>query len=100
MSDTDGKSRRSLTWDGTVSAGNVLQAVALLFCLLVWGLRLEANVEEAERRIALVEHANASMHADARRISEYLARLDERLTALTNATRRVEETLARSAPAR
>ena len=91
--------RRALHWDGTVSAGSVLQAAVLVFGLVIWGLRLESSVEEAERRIAAVEHANARVSDDARRISEYLARLDERLSALTNATRRVEEAITRP-PAR
>jgi chromosome segregation ATPase len=91
--------RRALHWDGTVTAGNVLTAATLLFGLVIWGLRLESSVEEAERRIVAVEQANARVSDDARRISEYLARLDERLSALTNATRRVEEAITRQ-PAR
>lgn len=33
-------------WDGTVSAGNVLTTLSMAVALIVWGVRLEARVDE------------------------------------------------------
>lgn len=34
--------RKAIRWDGTVTAGNLLTAIAMLVALLTWGFRLEA----------------------------------------------------------
>lgn len=47
--------RRMLRWDGTVTAGNVLTAAAMLTALLAWGFRLEAQAERAHERLTRLE---------------------------------------------
>jgi hypothetical protein len=37
--------RRRLHFDGTITAGNVLTAAAMVVALLAWGFRLEARVD-------------------------------------------------------
>ena len=48
---------RMLRWDGTVTAGNVLTAVAMLVALLAWGFRLEAQADRAHERLMRLEAA-------------------------------------------
>lgn len=74
--------------------------IALIFVLLgqlgmgVWvASKLQAQVENHDRRIVSLEMADQRMSSEATRISEFLARLDERLQAQTVILRRMEETL-------
>jgi hypothetical protein len=81
--------------------------IALIFVLAgqaatgVWiAGRLQSQVEHHDRRIVALEATDARMGEDARRISEYLARMDERLQAQTAILRRVEDALRPSLPPR
>lgn len=60
--------RRRLHFDGTVTAGNVLTAAAMVVALLAWGFRLEARVDtERMERIRLeAEWARKSAADDQR----------------------------------
>lgn len=78
--------------------------IALIFVLLgqlatgVWvASKLQSQVEQHDRRIGALEATDTRMSEDARRISEYLARMDERLQAQTAILRRVEDAV-RHAP--
>lgn len=72
--------------------------VALIMTILVqtfvagmaWA-SLSARVEQHERQIAALLASDAQMQGEARRIAEYLARMDERLGAQTELLRRVEQ---------
>lgn len=82
--------RRVLRWDGTVTAGNVLTALAMVAALLTWGLRLEAQAERAHERLMRLEAARerddretaglrevaAGMRADLAAIQRTLGRLE------------------------
>lgn len=46
---------RRFRWDGTITAGNVLTAATVMFAVLVWGLRLEGQVERGAQRLNLLE---------------------------------------------
>lgn len=59
--------------------------------------RLQTQVEQHDRRIISLEATDTRMGEDARRISEYLARMDERIQAQTAILRRVEDALRPSA---
>lgn len=73
-------------------AGLVLQAGAGVW----FAAALQGQVTNHDRRIGSLEASDTRMHEDARRISEALARLDERLQAQTAILRRMEEALGRS----
>lgn len=77
--------------------------LALLFVLIgqaaggVWlASKLQSQVDQHDRRIGTLEATDTRMHEDARRISEALARVDERLQAQTAILRRLEEAISRS----
>jgi hypothetical protein len=89
MSDT--APRRTLTWDGTVTAGNVLTAATLLLGLLVWGLRLEGRVDRQEDRQQRFE-ATTTLHRQEDRQAELVALAD-----LRQALRRIEDILLQQA---
>lgn len=76
MSDLPAPERRALRWDGTVTAGNLLTAVAMLVALLVWGVRLEGQVERGSDRLARLEAYRERDEAEGRQVRELLARLD------------------------
>lgn len=78
--------------------------IALIFVLagqvvagIYFASRLQSQVEHHDRRIVALEAADTRMGEDARRISEYLARMDERIQAQTAILRRVEDALRPSA---
>jgi hypothetical protein len=86
----DAHQRRVLRWDGTVTAGNVLTAAAMVIALLAWGFRLEAANDRAHDRLVRLEAARerddretlglrelaAGMRADLASIQRTLARLE------------------------
>ena len=66
----------------------------------IWlAARLQNQVEDHDRRLVGLEGSQSRMSDEARRISEYLARMDERLQAQTAILRRVEDAL-RQVPTR
>ena len=83
--------RRTLTWDGTITAGNVLTAATLLLGLLVWGLRLEGRVDRQEERQIRFENVTTQHRAEDRQAE--LAALAE----LRQALRRIEDILLQQA---
>lgn len=84
-------SRRSLTWDGTITAGNVLTAGTLLITLLIWGLRLEGRVDRQGDRQDRFEIVVAQHRQDDRQ-AELVA-----LSELRQALRRIEDILLQQA---
>ena len=78
-------------------AGLAIQVVAFIWT----ASKFAAQVEQHDRRIIALEAADTRMSEDARRISEYLARMDERLQAQTAILRRVEDAVRHTpAPSR
>jgi hypothetical protein len=62
----------------------------------VWfAAALQGQVTSHDRRLGTLEATDTRINEDARRISEALARLDERLQAQTAILRRVEDALGR-----
>lgn len=45
--------RSKLHWDGTITAGNLLTAVAMLVAMLVWGLREGIYADDQQARALL-----------------------------------------------
>ena len=81
--------------------------LALIFVLIgqlgmgVWvASALRKDVEQHDRRIGALEATDTRMSEEARRISEYLARMDERLQGQTAILRRVEEAISRQGSTR
>lgn len=76
--------------------------LALIVTLLVqtagivwWAAGMEHRVSEHQRRIASLEQFDVQSSSEARRVSELLARLDERLTTQTELLREIRERLGR-----
>jgi len=93
----------ALKWDGTVTAGNALTAVAMLISLVVWGLRLETRVDGQERRVTRLEQARDRDDAETVRLREMLARMDASIAAQLASQQRIEraiETLTAARAAR
>jgi hypothetical protein len=70
---------------------------------MVWWVASQTSTWSAaqrdhERRILLLEQANAATLAEARRLAEALARLDERVIAQTAILRRIEDKLQQQQP--
>lgn len=55
MTGPERKAAYALHWDGTITAGNVLTALAMFVGILVWGMRLEGRVDASEMRQAQFE---------------------------------------------
>lgn len=55
MSAQERREARALRWDGSVTAGNVLTAAAMIVGLIVWGIRLESRVDRANERMQIFE---------------------------------------------
>lgn len=72
--------------------GLIMQAAAGVW----FAAALQGQVTNHDRRLGTLEATDTRLHEDARRISEALARLDERLQAHTAILRRVEDALGRS----
>ncbi len=79
-----GAPRFPLRWDGVVTAGNVLTAVAFLSTLIVWSLRLENRVDMAVKDVdglqKRLEQTDARRDRSDNEIKTSLQRLDDKLT--------------------
>jgi hypothetical protein len=82
--------RRRVHFDGTITAGNLLTAVAMVIALLAWGFRLEGRVEaERVERVRMEAEITRRLEADAQRERDGFAELRAGL-------RRIEDILLRS----
>ena len=82
--------QRRLHFDGTITAGNVLTAAAMLVALLAWGFRLEGRVEmERVERVRMEAEIKQRLEADSARERDGFAELRVSL-------RRIEDILLRA----
>lgn len=79
--------------DRKVPIALIVVLVGQVVAGIYFASRLQTQVEQHDRRIAVLEVTDARMSEETRRISEYLARMDERLQAQTAILRRVEDAL-------
>jgi hypothetical protein len=102
MSETesDARRRRSLHWDGTVTAGNVLTAVAMLIALLAWGFRLEAAQDRAHDRLMRLEAARERDDRETAGTRELVAGMRADLLGIQRSVARVEALLDQERRAR
>lgn len=82
--------RRALRWDGTVTAGNVLTAAAMVIALLAWGFRLEAQADRAHERLVRLEAARERDDRDTAGLRELSAGMRADLSAIQRSLGRVE----------
>ena len=94
MSD-DRRDLRALHWDGTITAGNVLTAGAMMLALLVWGMRLEGRVEQTEARTARLEVQRIADDQATLVLREALSRMQADQTSMLRGLTRIEATLDR-----
>jgi hypothetical protein len=92
MSETpdEAHERRVLRWDGTVTAGNVLTAAAMVIALLAWGFRLEAANDRAHDRIARLEIARERDDRETAGLRELAAGMRADLSAIQRTLGRLE----------
>lgn len=76
--------------------------IALILTLVIqtagmvwWAASLSAAQADHRRRIGILEATDLRVAAEAQRMSETLARLDERIQAQTRILQRIEESVAR-----
>jgi len=86
----DAHARRVLRWDGTVTAGNVLTAAAMITALLAWGFRLEAANDRAHDRIVRLEAARERDDRDTAGLRELTAGMRADLSAIQRSLGRME----------
>lgn len=86
---------RFVHWDGTVTAGNVLTAVAMMLALLAWGFRLESAVERSTDRIARLERERERDDRETAVLRDALSRMQADQAALLRAVHRIEQLLDR-----
>lgn len=89
MTAEEQKEHRALRWDGTITAGNVLTAGALVLGLVVWGLRLEGRVDRADDRQEAYERVSMQYRTEDRQNG------DRALTEVRTSLRRIEDYLMR-----
>lgn len=94
MSDEESAAKRRIHWDGTITAGNVLTAAAMVLALIVWGLRLEGRVDLQDERQARLE-ASVTL-----RFAEDAARETRSFDDVKRSLARIEDYLLRTIPAR
>lgn len=81
MADINGAAPRNggllgLTWNGQVTAGNVLTALPIIAGLLIWGVRLESRVDhESELRSRLEQLVAREQARDAASFVELKAEI-------------------------
>jgi hypothetical protein len=75
--------------------------IALIFTMAIqtvgviwWAASLSTRVDHQERQIVSLVAAEQQTKQEARRIGEWLSRVDERIAAQTEMLRRLEQTLA------
>jgi len=84
---SDDAGKRRLQFDGTITAGNILTAAAMLTGLLVWGLRLEGRIDtEIVARSRLEVEIDRRFVSDAQRERDAFGQLRDGL-------RRIEDLL-------
>lgn len=82
--------RKRIHWDGTITAGNVLTAVAMMVAMLAWGFRLEARVEiERAERVRMEAELKQRLESDSTRERDGFAEMRAGL-------RRIEDILLRN----
>lgn len=92
--------RRVLRWDGTVTAGNVLTAAAMIAALLTWGLRLEARVDSAQDRLLRLESSRERDDRETAGLRELVAGMRSDLSAIQRSLGRVEALVDHGRPLR
>jgi uncharacterized small protein (DUF1192 family) len=75
--------RRKLRFDGAISAGHILTAIAMAAGLLTWGFRLEHRVNAGDERITRLEAARARDDQQTLELRDVLTRLSQSVTVLT-----------------
>jgi hypothetical protein len=79
------------TVDKRVPLALILALMGQTIGVVWWAASLQSTISEHGRRIVVMEAADARMTTEAQRVSEQLARLDERMAAQTAILRRIEE---------
>jgi hypothetical protein len=85
----------TLRWDGTISAGNVLTAIALFAGMLIWGIRLEGRVDAGERRTERLEAARDRDDRETQKLVEQLGEMRGVLAAIREDQRAMRALLER-----
>jgi hypothetical protein len=73
---------RAIRWDGTITAGNLLTAVAMCAALVIWGVRLEGRVDGMDRRTERLEQARDRDDRETLALVAQLAGLNATLQAI------------------
>lgn len=83
--------------DRKVPVAIILSLVVQTAGLVWWAASLSGRQDEHSRRISQLEAADARQATESQRVSEALARMDERMLAQTRILQRIEEQLSRGA---
>jgi hypothetical protein len=90
--------RKAIRWDGTVTAGNLLTAVAMVVALLTWGFRLEAANDRAQDRLTRLEAARERDDRDTAGLRESVAGMRADVSTIRQQTDRILTRLDGRAP--
>lgn len=89
MGDAERRAKQRIHWDGTITAGNLLTASAMVLALVVWGLRLEGRVDRTEERQRAFESISTQYRLDDRNAEA------ASFAELRSSLRRIEDILLR-----
>jgi hypothetical protein len=81
--------------DKRLPAAFILSLIIQTFAMIWWAATLSARVDDHDRRMNQVESSARIQTDESRKLSETLARLDERLLSQTTILRRIEEQIVR-----
>ncbi len=84
--------------DKKVPLALILTMALQTVCVIWWAASLSTRVDHQERQIAGLVMSEQQTKQEARRIGEWLSRVDERIAAQTEMLRRLETTLIRAQP--
>ena len=84
--------------DKKVPLALILAMAVQTIGVIWWAASLSTRVDHQERQIAGLVVSDQQSRQEARRIGEWLSRVDERIAAQTEMLRRLEATLTRTQP--
>jgi hypothetical protein len=86
---SEDQERRRIRFDGAISMGHILTAIAMAAGLLTWGVRLEGRANEHDARITRIETARERDERDALALRDVISQLSSSVRVLTGEVERL-----------
>jgi hypothetical protein len=89
MTEPEAREHRRIRFDGSISAGHILTAIAMFAGLLTWGVRLEGRANDNDTRIARLETARERDEREGLVLRQVLAELTTSVRTLSSEVERL-----------